>query len=307
MTAIRSRANYDRFRREYQSCVVDQFTKVYAVGRKFSKVSAGQFALFMKRIGAPLRAAPQGIRGLFDARLTEDVWIAEECAFDWTRLRDIVARDIEATGIPIHFGAPATGLERTSRGHWAVTAAGGKVFEGAWVFNCTYAMLNALRVAAGLPVIPLKHELTEMSLVDLPDALAGISVTMMCGPFFSFMPYPARKASTLSHVRYTPHLHWHDKPGEPWTSPYERFLKLPKESAYAHMVADAARYVPALRDCRQVDSIWEVKTVLPQSEADDGRPILFHHAPDAPGLLSIMGGKIDNIFDVEHELKQLLT
>ncbi len=306
MTAVRSRANYDRFRREYAGCIVDDFTKVYAVGRIFSKVSAAQFALFMQRVGAPLRPAPAAVRALFNPDLVEDVWIAEECAFDWTRLRDLAVAGLRRENVPVHLGEGALALDRTAAGRWAVTTTGGRTLEADWVFNCTYSMLNALRVTAGLPLIHLKHELTEMALIELPPDLQGISVTMMCGPFFSFMPYPPRGLHTLSHVRYTPHLHWHDRPGEPWVDPYERFRRLRKDSAFAFMAADASRYVPALRGCTYRDSIWEVKTVLPQSEADDGRPILFHHTPDAPRFISIMGGKIDNIFDVESELALLL-
>ena len=306
MTALRSRANYDRFRREYADCVVDNFTKVYAVGRIFSKVSAPQFALFMQRVGAPLHPAPADVRRLFNPNLVEDVWIAEECAFDWTKLRDLAAQDLRRLEVPVCYEESAVALDHAPGGKWALTTSRGRTVEADWVFNCTYSMLNALRASAGLPLLRLKHELTEMALIELPEELEGLSVTMMCGPFFSFMPYPARRLHTLSHVRYTPHLHWHDQPGQPWVAPYERFERLRKESAFALMAADASRYVPALRGCRYRDSLWEVKTVLPQSEADDGRPILFHHDPEAPRFISIMGGKIDNIFDVEVELRSLL-
>jgi hypothetical protein len=68
------------------------------------------------------------------------------------------------------------------------------------------------------------------------------------------------------------------------------------------MLKDAQRYIPALQDCRYIDSIWEVKTVLPQSEVDDSRPILMKRDQGIPNLTCIMGGKIDNIYDVFEEL-----
>ena len=46
-----------------------------------------------------------------------------------------------------------------------------------------------------------------------------------------------------------------------------------------------------------------MKTVLPSSEADDSRPILFRRDDTVPNLTSIMGGKIDNIYDVLAELE----
>jgi hypothetical protein len=68
------------------------------------------------------------------------------------------------------------------------------------------------------------------------------------------------------------------------------------------MRRDAARYVPDLRDCSYVRSLWEVKTILPQSGANDSRPILFKRDPSAPNLISLLGGKIDNIFDLDDVL-----
>jgi hypothetical protein len=50
-----------------------------------------------------------------------------------------------------------------------------------------------------------------------------------------------------------------------------------------------------------------VKTLLPQTEVDDGRPILFRRDPLLPALIHVMGGKIDNIFDVEDELDAILA
>jgi hypothetical protein len=72
------------------------------------------------------------------------------------------------------------------------------------------------------------------------------------------------------------------------------------------MVRDAARYMPILEECLHVDSIWEVKTVLPQSEVDDSRPILFKKDQGIKNLTCILGGKIDNVYDIPDEL-QFLT
>jgi hypothetical protein len=97
-------------------------------------------------------------------------------------------------------------------------------------------------------------------------------------------------------VRYTPHCSWQDDEHTSMSS-YEYFDRAIKQTHFAHMVRDAARYLPLLRDARYLDSLWEVKTVLPQSEVDDARPILMYRHGDLPGLTSIMGGKIDNVYD----------
>ena len=305
LTAYRSRQNYDRFKERYRPAIADHFTKVYAVGRRFSKVTAGQFETFMKRVGAPLQTAPKDIDALFEPSLTERVWIAQECAFDYSILRDLVIQEICEAGIEIRLGTTAQHISQLGS-NIIISSSDGKEIPCHLVFNATYAGLNRLTSASGLPLIPLKHELAEMALVELPPELQDISVTMMCGPFFSFMPYPARKLTTLSHVRYTPHAYWLENSTTGASNPYEIIKAIPKQSNYELMLADASRYIPALRGCTYKDSLWTVKTLLPLSETDDGRPILFQRDPNISSLIHVMGGKIDNIFDVEDEIEEML-
>ena len=124
----------------------------------------------------------------------------------------------------------------------------------------------------------------------------------MDGPFFSCMPFPSRGLHTLSHVRYTPHGHWFDTPNETHTRAYDLFAAAPKESAFPAMVRDAARFLPAMAKCEQHGSLWEVKTVLPRSETDDSRPILFRPNHGVLNYHVVMGGKIDNVYDVADEI-----
>ena len=174
-----------------------------------------------------------------------------------------------------------------------------------FVFNCTYSALNGLVTRSGLPKIALKQELAEIALVRLPRVLDRVGVTVMCGPFFSFMPFPARGLSSFSHVRYTPHHAWFDREQEFDNAAY--FAALRPRTQFLAMVKDSARYVPAVADTEYVESLFELKTVLPQSEHDDSRPILFYRHAELPGLVSVLGSKIDNVYDLERELDVLLA
>jgi hypothetical protein len=68
------------------------------------------------------------------------------------------------------------------------------------------------------------------------------------------------------------------------------------------MVHDAARYLPILGQCSYVDSLWEVKAVLPRNEADDGRPILFRRHHGLTNFHCVLGAKIDNVYDLLDEM-----
>jgi glycine/D-amino acid oxidase-like deaminating enzyme len=163
------------------------------------------------------------------------------------------------------------------------------------VFNTTYAALNEIVKRSGFPSIPLKYELTELCLVDVPEDLRRVGITLMCGPFFSVMPFPSTSHHSFTHVRYTPHRTWLDDHLN--GAPEAAYASRPK-SAWEAIRRDAMRYIPCLADCKYQRSLWDIKTILPRSEKDDSRPILYKRNYTIPGFHCIMGGKIDNIYDV---------
>lgn len=303
LTALRSHVNFPRFVDDFSSAIVSNFRKLYAVPRRFSNVSARQFHQFVSHFGAPIQRASRRDESLFNMDLTDGVFEVTEYCFDIDLLRELVRGRLEQVGVEVilntevsrvRSGGDRVQVEYTSGGNE------GRVTAGE-VLHCTYSQLNVLLADSGLPCISLKHELTEMVLVEPPEPLREIGITVMCGPFFSCMPYPARGLHSLSHVRYTPHVSWQDTDGR-GLSPHLILQGFDKLSQFPHMIRDSARYIPCLRDAIPKESLWEVKTVLPQSEGDDSRPILFRRNHGIQGLTCIMGGKLDNIYDaiLEH-------
>ncbi len=308
LTARRSRVNYPRFVAEFSAAVDARFAQVYAVARETSKVSAEQFRQFMTRVGAPVEVAPPELRRLFDRRRIEEVFLTHESAFNADKLRHLLLERLRAAGVAIW---PSSTVARLRPGtptgidvEITTTDESASVTAG-HVFCCAYAQINQPLKASGLDLVPLKHELTEIALIEPPAALRGLGVTVIDGPFFSSMPFPPRGLHSLSHVRYTPHGHWQDG-GPDYRPAYEVFDRARKETAFPHMVRDAARYLPALADCRYVESLWEVKTLLPRSEVDDSRPILYKPHHGLRNLHILMGGKIDNVYDVVAEVERTL-
>lgn len=305
-TAFRSRINLPRFMADWPSVVRTDFTKLYAIARRNSKVTARQFRRFCHEIGARLEPADADLKALFEPRLIEDVFLAEEYVFDATKLADGVAAEMDECGVETRLNTHATSVRRTAGGLEVDIKSGGddatlETVNTRYLFNCTYSALNQLGGDFPGTVTGLKQEITEMALVEVPPVLKPLGITVMDGAFFSMMPFPARGLHTLSHVRYTPHLHWRDANG---IDPWQRLHDYPRESRYDRMLRDSARYLPALREARYVDSLFEVKTVLVKNEGDDGRPILFEKYPELPGCYAVLGGKIDNIYDVLEKLAE---
>ena len=306
LTAQRSCASFPRFVRDFPECVVSDFEKYYAIGKILGKVTARQFEAFCHRIGAPCEAAPESVSALFNPHYIEKVFRVKEYAFNADILRDVMISRIRHAGVELMTDAPVTGIKAISAdgdGGFLVVLNDAVEVRVRHVFNCTYSNINLFNTMLSLPLIPLKYEMTEMALVEMPEAIQDKAFTVMCGPFFSIMPFPSRNCYSLSHVRYTPHYEWHDEEAR-YVSPLDIYEKDKKRTSYVQMVKDAARYLPALAQCRYKESIWEVKTVLPSSEIDDSRPILCKLNYGRRGYHCVMGGKIDNIYDIISVLEQ---
>ena len=145
-----------------------------------------------------------------------------------------------------------------------------------------------------------------MALIEPPPELNGAAVTVMDGPYFSMMPYPSRGLFTLSHVRYTPHCSWHDRPGER-NHRGRRSATRRGRRVTSTWYATPNDICPRCGRRRYVDSLWEVKTLMPRSEQDDSRPILLRRSDEHPACLTVLGAKIDSVYDVEEALAALLV
>jgi glycine/D-amino acid oxidase-like deaminating enzyme len=288
VTAQRSRMNFEPFVAEYSDAIMFDAESVYAIARG-SRVSAAQFETFCRTIDLPFRLAPRRITGLFDPTLIEEAFITREFVFDATRLAASLARRLAAAQVELCLNSECRVLGWDETG--VDVRIGNRGSRAAYVFNCSYKDLGSV----GIPLrARLKKELAEMLLIEPPPDLRALGITVMDGPFFSTMPFPAAGLHSLSHVRYTPH--------ESMTDADSMMLR-PTKSNREAMLRDSARYLPCLNAAIFVRSIFEVKVVLVSTEDDDARPILIETPDDTPRVVSVLGSKIDNIYDVRSFLR----
>jgi len=304
-TAFRSRVNLPKFVCDWPNAVKQDFTKLYAIARRNSKVTAKLFVRFCRDIGANIQLADPALRALFEPRLIEEVFLTEEYVFDATKLASWAEIELKECDVQVRFETCVTAISNGPDKSLKATIqpvlgfGAEELISCRYVFNCTYSGLNQFQGDFPGTRTGLKQEITEMALIHVPPVLQNLGITVMDGPFFSMMPFPARELHTLSHVRYTPHLHWSDEQG---IDPYKKLEYYERDTRVDRMIRDVGRYLPSMLDSKYVDSLFEVKTVLMKNEGDDGRPILFEKHPELPGCYSILGGKIDNIYDVLEKL-----
>lgn len=305
-TAYRSRENFHRFCCDWSNCVKSDFRKYYAIARLNSKITSMQFKKFCDQIEAPFEKAEDEVRRLFNPVLVESVYKVEEYAFDSKKLRNWARQELSVSNIECYFNHlikdASVGKEKNIQVSMIDLKGNLKKKFYPIVFNCTYSGLSQIDSGLVNSRLNLKHEIAEIALIEVPSALKNIGVTVMDGPFFSTMPFPAKGLHSLSHVRYTPHTFWVDEYG---LSPYEVLDKFDADTRVDRMIRDASRYLPIISKSYYHESIFEVKTILNKNETDDGRPILFRESTQTPGLYSVLGSKIDNIYDIVDSINEL--
>jgi hypothetical protein len=303
-TAYRSRINFPQFLGDFSNSIDQQFTKIYAVARQHSKVNAKQYYRFCHQIGATIKKPTLKERSLFNSHLIEDVFVVEEAAFDALALRSHFTQKLQESGVEVSLQTSVT--QTHAEPPFVMTLTQQAQVEDIttdFVFNCTYSGLNHISSDLVLKT-QLKQEMTELALVDVPEELKKFGITVMDGPFFSLMPFPAEALFSLSHVRYTPHFQWLDRQGE---NPYQKMQEYEFVTRFERMKRDSMRFVPKVSEIVYKKSLLEVKTVLVHNEVDDGRPILLEKNQKHPRFISILGGKLDNIYDIVEKLDREIS
>jgi glycine/D-amino acid oxidase-like deaminating enzyme len=228
------------------------------------------------------REDPSLHRDLFDSIHIEAAYEVREVAFDAKAIAVDLRRRLAAASVELGLGQDVR-VRRIASDKVELETSSGPIEAGILV-NSTYAGLERI----GVPIrSPLKHELVEIGFIRPPPRLETFGITVMDGPFFSTMPFPAFRCHSLTHVRYTPHAAW-TQSGDALDA---------AESRLVLMQRDAARYMPCLAQAERLGSMFEVKTVLRRSEESDARPILFEFDEATPHIVSILGAKMDNIYD----------
>jgi glycine/D-amino acid oxidase-like deaminating enzyme len=288
-TGISSRRNFGRFVEEHAFAVLPAVRMIYGIARN-SRVTGSQFSRFCNEIGAPCNEDKKAMAELFDPALIETCFNVTEIAFDTSALAQDLMKRLIAADVDCRFGVSGR-VAKWSESRVDVETSEGLV-QARYVFNCTYAYLDDLGVSVRNKV---KKELTEIALIHPPREMKGRAVTVMDGPFFSSMPFPAQSCYSLTHVRYTPHLSW--------TEPGDATIRFGGSRAEA-MMRDTIRYMPCMRASTYLRSLYELKAILVKSEDSDSRPIVFEKSDDTDRIYSVLGSKIDNIYDALAHLKQ---
>jgi len=299
VTAVKSMMLHKRFEEDFPNTIVDNFKMLYAISKQHSKVSSQRFWRMFRDMGAPIKKTKLA-SDLFNRSNIDEIFECRESAFDYTALKDDLNKRIIHSGIKTIFNNE---VEKIIEGSLVskILLKNKDTISSKYIFNITYGNINNLLTNSEMDNIEIKNELVEISFIKPPDEINELGITVMDGPFFSIMPFPSRKNHSFSHVKYSPHMTW--APNNHSDTPYNRPEDYIKKSNYKYMLKDASRFIPSIAESIYEGSVYEIKSVLVRNEINDARPILFHQNKPLSKVVSVLGGKIDNIYDLFEIIK----
>jgi glycine/D-amino acid oxidase-like deaminating enzyme len=244
ITALRSRINFPKFNQDYSFAIKKDFTNLYAISKKNSKITSHQFERFAQDIGANFETAGNKYSKFFNPDVVDSVYLMEEFCFDAGKLKNHFTTKFAAEKIKVICNSDVRKIfDDNDKIKVAITSQNQEIInEADLVLNCAYSNLNNITAKEEAVATTLKHEFTELCLISPPEEFKQIGITIMDGAFFSMMPFPAENCHSLSHVSYTPFSYFFDNNGK--KDPLKELEKFEKNSCFNYMIADVSRYCP---------------------------------------------------------------
>lgn len=284
LTAKSSHANYEKFISEFTPAVKRYGPMLYPIAYG-GKTTAANFRSIYSSLGCPIRKATKSQCGLFNKDLIEDVFSVEEAVFDGDILRNIL---IDRANYEIEFNSDVLmigdngeclSVAYTSNDLFNLKPEV-KIVRAKRVFLCAYDGTNEILRRSSMPEVNYIVEKTLMPLVKIPKKYRKLSITIMDGDFFSVMPFPMQSCHSIHHVKLTP-----------------------ERAGFDSFYQDLIKFIPGMEGTKHVGDVYENKVIFPTNKENDGRPILYHKDYNGiKGLDVVVGGKLDNIYDVFHYL-----
>ena len=254
----------------------------YAIASEKSKVSASEYIGFLERHGLEYEV----VENLPNTDLTVRV---RENLFDPQKIKNIVKNRLFGSGVTIKCGVEVTQemLE-----------------EYAYCAIATYSSQNKFATKPTL----YQFELVEKPILHLPDQYKGRSVVILDGPFMCIDPYSDTPFHVMGNVVHAIH---HTNTGyAPEILPgYEKVINrgvikdapMSKIKDFLHSAKD---FFPGIEHAVHIGSMFTIRTVLPNRDADDARPTIVDWL--APRTVGIFAGKICHSVAAAQSARNLL-
>jgi hypothetical protein len=263
-TALAAKADAERFAARFPNAINRRNSHYYAIASQGSLTSPDDYLQFCERLdaGARVVAVPSLLQGV------EVCVRVPEAVVNVTAVREQLRRELRHAAV-------------TFRRDLEVDP---ETLEHDLVVVATYGRRWPQ---------PLRWEVCEVALVNLGARYAFRSFVVLDGPFCSIDPLPDRAGQALYHVDWTvrtANIGLEPKIPDRLAHLLDRGPVPAPSNCMAAMLDGARRFFRHLDDPAYLGSLFTVRAVLPDVDATDERPTLYHRDGR---LLHVLAGKID--------------
>lgn len=310
-TAIKCSHYFDRFIKDFPFSIVSDYTKIYAVSSKFGMATPDNFEYFCDNANIPYERIDENI--FFNRNTVDACYKTKEYTIDTLKIKHFYLEKLkEKSNITIIYNDYIKDAV-IDNDIWVLTLNSAKTIKTNFVINTSYASLNSILKIFNLNTLSMKFELAEMVLCNASESLKGFGITLMDGPFFSIMPFDSHGMYSLSAVRYTPHQNcFSELPQFTCQEKSETccglFLdncnacKVRPNTAWMHMFQLAKKYLKSEFLPQFRESIFAIKALMQSSSTSDSRPVIITENNEDPKFISILGGKLNTIYELNEVL-----
>lgn len=309
-TALTSKYYFEKFAQDFAFSLFSDYQKIYAIPRDFSWVNGEQFQHFCdsvqilcQEIKAPDYMRSQMFDGIFETK---------EWTIDYQKLGQFFIQHIKELHADFFLGRYIQQVELKDKSY-RLFLNDGTILEADKVLNATYAGINGIHDLFGFEKLSIKYELCEVILCQPHSFLKKVGITVMDGPFFSTMPFNSQQHS-LTSVNLTPHQFTSD-PQMGFDCQQQRIdctyqtlqdclsCSFRPQTAWDYMNQLVKKYLTLENPLQYQDSLYTIKTILKDSEVDDGRPTILKRWHKAPDFYTVFSGKLNTIYELNYLLE----
>ncbi|MGE5830129.1 MAG: FAD-dependent oxidoreductase [Micromonosporaceae bacterium] len=279
-TVTEIQKSVEEFRRRFPEAVVDGARHYVAIAREGSRVGSDAYLRFCDAFDLKYREEwPSFLR-----REAVDISIRiEEAMIDLDALRRVCLGRLERSGVRVLFGRPATAAD-LARYRQIVVAA--------------YTSENLVRLELTGTVEPLRFDVYELPIVELPSEYDRTSVLILDGPFVNLAPFDDNGGFVLGDVSHG------IRATTVGISPLipanlsdsvdrgvvREVVHNSARSRFGAFVGAGRRYFAGFEKARHLGSIFSVRAVLPSAESTDSRATKVRRIDDR--VVLVFGGKL---------------
>jgi len=301
-TAKQCIRGFDRFRREFEECILDDFANMYFIATNNSNVSPDEYINFCDEVGLSYQNVD--LNKIQPSVKNVDLGIVcNEVVYDCTILRNLILDKLTDEDVVLELNSTVTNIQKKSSGFLLeINNKNEEYFDR--VINCSYAEINRLTERLGYVIEPRQYEYTMVPIIEWDQRPVG--VTIMDGKFMTVLPHGKTGNFLLYHVDHTviEKFVGSQMPAS-WLSRESKPSSLiDTDSLFQKMKEDCSYFVPELSNARCIGFLEGPRIVLANRDNDDARPSIVKDY--GSGYLTVFTGKIDHCIWIADEVASLL-